>query len=61
MDQPVQIGLTFPRSGQQLFVTVSARSAETVQSQYTEYNAPRVNANAASRLTRSSSDSDTHH
>lgn len=60
MEQPVQIGLVFPRSGQQLLVTVPARSAEHMQSQYSERNAPRVSTTVNSRTTRTTTDSDAH-
>lgn len=60
MEQPVQVGLVFPRSGQQLLVTVSARSAEHIKSQYSERNAPRVITTVNSRITRSTTDNDAH-
>ena len=60
MEQPVQVGLVFPRSGQQLFVTVSANAAESVQTQYTDRSAPRVNMNVSTRVKRAGSDSEAH-
>ena len=47
VEQPVQVGLTFPRSGQQLFVTVPARAAEYAQTQHTDRKT--ASANASSR------------
>lgn len=47
MEQPVQIGLVFPRSGQQLFVTVPARTVEHAQTQYADRKT--ASANTASR------------
>ncbi len=60
MEQPVQVGLVFPRSGQQLFVTVTAQAAELMQTQYADRNAPRVNTNASTRSMRMGTDSDAH-
>ena len=57
MEQTTQVGLVFPRSGQQLFVTVPARTAEQVQTQYADRNAPRVNMNVSKRT---GNDNETH-
>ena len=60
MEQPVQVSLVFPRSGQQVFVTVPARAAELTQTQYVDRNAPRVNMNVSTRNKRAGNDIDTH-
>ena len=55
VEQPVQIGLVFPRSGQQLFVTVPARAAEHTQTQYADRKTASANISS-----RAANESDTH-
>lgn len=37
MDQPVEVGLVFPRSGQKVFVNIASSTAQRLQSQYLEH------------------------
>lgn len=60
MEQTVQVGLVFPRSGQQLFVYVPARYAESVQKQYSDGGVPHANTKANPRNTRFNTESDAH-
>ena len=59
MEQPVQVGLLFPRSGQQLSVAVSPAFAERLQLRQHE-NMPQFGAMHASVSNHSSVDSPLH-
>ncbi len=46
MNQPVRVGLVFPRSGQQVFVQVPSSQAQTVEARRFDHALPSAQAAA---------------